>query len=155
MSRIAMIFLTGLALAAGGCQMPDLVPTFVAAPSVSVSGVEVTEVAENGTAMRLHLTLTNPNDVPLPLRTARYRIETDGAAYAGSTPANATVPKNGNQTLALPAAVAAPPGQNYRVTGSVEYVPPGEVRTVLTDLSIPLPTAGFSGRGELTGPTGD
>jgi len=45
--------------------------------------------------------------------------------------------------------VAGAVGQQYTASGSVAYVPPGEVRELLTDYKVPLPTTGFSGKGTL------
>lgn len=136
------------AMVMGGCE------AFVAAPDATVRGVEVVEVTDAGTAADIVIALTNPNDVPLPLVFARYEMQVNGSQVQATTTPNATVPAEGEHVVRLRAAVPTAPTGSYTVRGSFRYVPPGEIRTLMTDFGIPLPTTGFEGSGNLDGTQG-
>ena len=148
MSRmLSLVGLAVLTLALGGCQ-------FVESPTTQVQGVEVTRVTDHGTSVDVTVLMENPNDVPLPLRASSYRVTIDGVGDFDFTDRLAyTIPANGQQVVVLPAAFATQ-GQDVasrpaRVTGSVTYEPPGEMRAILTESGIPLPTAAFSSQTEV------
>ena len=93
----------------------------------------------------------NPNDVALPIVRAKYEVELAGAeAFAFTDLPKATLPANGTQTINLPAAFATDGGSgNYQVKGQLTYEPPGEVRKLLTEYGVPLPSASFKDNGTL------
>jgi len=145
--------LTLAVAAAGGCQTTTGSWTLglVQSPSAAVQSVELTEVSEAGAAAHVVVELTNPNDVPLPLPIANYRVRLGETDYKGDSHPNATIPANGSQRIALPFAVSGQPGGKYRVTGSITYRPPGEIRQLLTDIGIPLPWITLNASGDVTG----
>jgi len=124
----------------------------VAAPATEVRGVEVVHVTEHGTEADVIVALRNDNDVPLPLALVDYQVTLGGRTVEASTTPDATVPAEGEQIVRLRAAVPDAPGDQYRVRGRFQYVPPGEIRTLLTDFGVPLPTTGFEASGNVTHP---
>jgi hypothetical protein len=82
---------------------------------------------------------------------AQYRVRLGEVEYKGDTHPNATIPAHGSQRLTLPFAVSGRPGDAYRVTGSITYRPPGEIRQLLTDIGIPLPWITINATGQVTG----
>ncbi|MHB1157873.1 MAG: hypothetical protein ACYC26_13680 [Phycisphaerales bacterium] len=128
----------------------------VATPTVTLDGVEIVDRTPEGARALIHLTLTNDGDVPLPLTDANYSLTLANATYSGGTNPNATLPAKGSQSITLPAAVAGSPadvpnGCSYTLSGSLHYEPPGQIRQVLTDIGVPLPSVGFNGNGNTTG----
>ncbi len=157
MPRLLLGLTLPLLLAAHGCgplEMPDL-PDPVEAPQVRVDGVELVEKTKEGARFRIHLRMSNPNDVQLPLRLATYQLNVGASSYAGDTRPNVTLPGTEHArsiTFSLPAAIGAAsvsPGTPWRATGRVRYEPPGKLRQMFTDIGIPLPEVAFSGRGRL------
>jgi len=63
----------------------------------------------------------------------------------------ATIPANGVQTVTLPAALATDTVEagDYQVRGTLVYEPPGEIRKLLTEYGVPLPSASFKAQGAL------
>ena len=124
-------------------------------PSAEVARVAVTERSPEGARVEVTVMLSNPNDVPLPLRGARYDVVVDGRefAYTGMPPV--TLPPGGQEPITLAAAFAdgeAVGGQSVAVAGRVWYEPPGEIRELATQYQIPLPSVPFRGRGALAEP---
>ncbi len=141
---ITMI-LVGLALTAG-CG-------WTKQPVAKVRGVRIAESGADGVRAELLLELTNlnPNE-PLPMTIARYRVELDGVGrYQSNIQPLATIPARGRQQIVLPAGIAASNAAAdrtpYRVTGTIEYQPSGNIRELLTDIGVPLPTVSFSHTG--------
>ncbi len=134
-----------ITLAAGGCA--------VQRPSARVTGVEIAEATEEGSRLLVTVVLDNPRDEPLPIRRSRYELSVDGETFEFTDLAAATMPAQGSQTLRLPAAVRVPAAavgsRPYEVRGSVVYEPPGEIRDLLTDSGVPLPSVTFSQSGRL------
>jgi LEA14-like dessication related protein len=133
-------------LAIGGCAG-------IAPPTVQVERVDVQQATAQAARVQVVLAMENPNDDPLPLTLARYQVNLGPwGVYRGDHVPNATIPARGRQTITLPAAVAEAVQSRtmpaYRTSGSIEYVPPGEVRAALTELGLPLPSVSFSGSGE-------
>ncbi len=151
MKQLALLWLLYGAAALVGCEKLSLTPTIYSTPDAVVTAVELLEVSPEGASARIVVDLKNKNDEPMPLKLARYRLSLGGEAYTGNTKANATVPARGALTLALTGAVAGAPGAAYDVSGSIEYQPPGEIRELMTDFKVPLPTINFSGAGQVTG----
>lgn len=136
----------------GGCSSDrSALAVWVGSPKTEVEALELLAASPAATTGRLVVKLTNPNDVPLPLPLARYTVTLGGVTYATDTVPNATVPANGEQRIVLPVVFENPAGPSYSASGSVTYVPPGEIRMLLTDLGIPLPSARFKGAGESIG----
>lgn len=124
----------------------------VQSPTARVVGFSVQEVTDEGVRGLVELELRNPNDTPLPLTKADYSVSLGqlGTQTYHDKLAH-TIPAEGKQMVLLPAAWATGgnlAGQrDLAISGSVTYQPPGEVREVLTESKIPLPSVNFSGRG--------
>lgn len=121
-------------------------------PEAQVTEVRVLERTERAVRMELLVELTNPNAVDLPLREVDYRVSVPKAgSFHFVMPPVATLPAEGRQTLRLPAVLEVPTGQEqtFRVSGTVSYEPPGELRRIMTDSGMPLPLSRFSAEGPL------
>ena len=155
-TRFAIVCrLTALGLFAallGGCSSDrSALAVWVGSPKTEVEALELLAASPAATTGRLIVKLTNPNDVPLPLPLARYSVTLGGVTYATDTVPNATVPANGEQRIILPVVFEGPAGSAYSASGSITYVPPGEIRNLLTDLGIPLPSVTFKGASDAIG----
>jgi hypothetical protein len=141
-------FLTGCAL-----RLPRW--HHVTKPSAQVTSVRLDDQSEQGARVIITVALSNPNDLSLPLIRSAYTVKLGDlpAATFHEDPLKA-LPRTGPQTVELAAAVptngASVAGMDYRVSGSITYEPPGEVRQVLTESGVPLPTVGFSSSGSLS-----
>lgn len=131
----------------GGCSNFRTFDT----PRASVVGVKQIKQTDQGTRIEVTVALENPNDVPLPLVRSDYTVELGGRSYTGRDVPARTLPANGKQQVVLPAVVTAGEGggTGYVVRGSVTYEPPGEIRKLLTDSHIPLPSVSFEQAGQL------
>jgi len=140
-------------VSATGCSGFKQFVEIIAPPSAKVESVELIETTDEGSRLAVTVSLVNGNDVPLSLRDANYSVTVaDGESYRFSSPANRTVPANGAQVVVLPVAVPhVVSGGSYRVSGSVIYEPPGEIRKLMTESHIPLPWVAFRSSGELGG----
>lgn len=141
-----MLMLLLMLSALAGCS-------FVKTPTARVTDVQVDRATDEGARLVVTVQLDNPNAVELPLPKARYRVAVEGAdPFTFTTVPDATLPRKGSIAITLSAAfpgVVQPQGLGYNVSGAVTYLPPGEVRELLTDYRIPLPSAGFSESGQL------
>ncbi|MCC7204363.1 MAG: hypothetical protein IT441_04740 [Phycisphaeraceae bacterium] len=128
-------------------------------PKVHVADVRVTERTEQGVRVELVLEMTNPNDEALPLVDVKYAVDLPGAGVKGFSTKdrpNMTLPAKGSQRLVLAAAFETNPqtaaigaGNRYHVSGSITYRPPQTFVENLAEEALPLPSAGFSGKGIL------
>jgi len=109
-------------------------------------------------AMTLHIAadLSNPNDEPLKLLSFSYQVKMDGLkVYQGERAAEATLAANEQRQVIIPAvirfadaggSVAAPPANIiYSISGSLQYITPGEIAQILFDSGVRKPKAGFQG----------
>jgi len=147
MARNAIVILC-FALLLGGCAS-KLKPV-----AAHVDSVRVDERTAEGVRVLVMVVAENPNDVALPIVRAKYTVELPGA---GAEPFRftdlpmATIPANGVQTVTLPAALATDTVEagDYQVRGTLVYEPPGEIRKLLTEYGVPLPSASFKAQGAL------
>lgn len=146
--RSVLVLTAATVVAVAGC-------TAVKPPTATVTGARVVDVTAAGAQMAVDVLLTNPNDEPLPLTRADYRVSAPDAglrAYAFAELPNRTIPGRGSQRVTLPAAlpatearaVAVRPGA-WRVSGSFTYAPDRGLRAFLTETGVPLPEVGFNG----------
>ncbi len=147
MNRMAWLVVCSLAVLTG-CSS-NLKPV-----TTRVDSVTVDERTEQGVRVLVTVIAENPNDVALPIVRARYEVDLAGAeAFAFTELAKATLPAHGTQTITLPAAFATEgggaAGQSYKVKGQLTYEPPGEIRKLLTEYGVPLPSASFKDDGAL------
>lgn len=137
-----------------GCSIRMPQYHHVTTPSAQVQSVAVTQVSEEGARIEVTVELHNPNSLALPLRVNRYtlRISDVGQVSLTDLPP-VTIPANGSRRIVVPASIVTDghplQGRTYALEGSVTYEPPGEVRRVMTESGIPLPSAEFRGEGTL------
>lgn len=139
-----------LALVLGGCA------SNLKQVSARVDSVRIDEQTDEGVRVLVTVVAENPNDVALPIVRARYAVElpgTDAEPFRFTDLPAVTVPANGVQTVTLPAALALSGanavGAGYKVSGSLVYEPPGEIRKLMTEYGVPLPSASFKQQGSL------
>ncbi len=149
---IALCLLSGLT----GCALdPGLVP-----PSASVESVRVIDQTAEGSRLEVLIRMENPNLVSLPLPSVNFTLTLkDVGTFAFTDTPHITLPAKRNdgeygpgiQFLKLPAAIATQGkdshGAAYQVSGAIVYEPPGEIRRLMTESNVPLPTMNFSQAG--------
>ncbi|MEM9347952.1 MAG: hypothetical protein AAGB26_15190 [Planctomycetota bacterium] len=121
-------------------------------PTVEVTDVRLDGVSEGGGRILLDLLVVNPNDEELPMPTVSYRVDVVGAgSFELSDRPYAALPKNGQKTVTLAAAVRGVnlPGKRVLIDGEVIFKPKGEFRKLLYDNYVPLPRSRFSSEGTL------
>ncbi len=124
-------------------------------PSLRVVDVRTVERTEQATVVEFTLEGDNPNEIELPLRTARYSLQIDGArVFEGERSPEATLRRQGTQRFVLPAPIpaslASGAGQRpYRLAGTLGYIAPGQLAEVMFDLGVSNPTVDFSQSGTL------
>jgi len=123
------------------------------APRVHVVSVAVTDQTDQGARVEVVLNFKNRSDVALPLVDANYSLHVAHAGtFAMTSPVKRTLPSKGEQTVTLAAAFSTDQplaGRGYRVDGSVSYQLPETFIENLAEESLPLPTVGFSSKGNL------
>lgn len=149
MSFACLLALAAGLMALGGCSNFRMYDS----PTASVLGVKLVKQTDQAARVEVTVALENPNDVPLPLIKSSYTVEVAGQSYSATDVPARTLPARGRQEVTIPAVVAvsggAARGSSYRVDGSVTYEPPGEIRKLMTDSYIPLPSVGFAQSGQL------
>ncbi|MEM6333138.1 MAG: hypothetical protein AAF823_07340 [Planctomycetota bacterium] len=156
--RLALMALVAATLL-GGCLGP---PT----PRAEVIGVDVEDVTADGARVVVRVAVTNAGEVELPMPKATYTLSVDGLdAFSFTAVPDTVVPMDGGQTvMVLPAAFGLSgleagdgaetasgglAGRGYRVSGSLTYEPPGDLRRLATNYRVPLPFATFDASGVL------
>jgi hypothetical protein len=150
-----------VAAAAVGCAAIGTGCGLTQRPEATVGQAVVTQRSDRGVRIEVPVSLTNRSDVPLPVAETRYTVTIDAPGarpFRFTARGVATMPVEGEQTVLLPAAFAVDEvdvvGVPYRVTGSIVYESPGEIRRVFTDTGWPLPSVSFSSSGTLMGTPG-
>lgn len=143
---LGLVCLVGMQTGCGSAN--SLKPTFVKDPQITIDAVQRLAVSEAGSQYEIVLTLTNPNEEPLPLTEARYTLVIGGESYSTATNPNAEVPVGRPVTIRLPAALAGA-GNDFSLSGSIVYQPLGQFREVMTDIGLPLPSKGFKSAGQV------
>ena len=150
MLRAICTMLALIGVIAAGCAP-------VQRPQTLVGEARVTEASAEGAAVAVPVSLSNPRGVPLPIREARFTMRVDAADAAPfhvTQQLAATLPAEGGQTVTLRSAFAVADGASlegapYVIEGTIVYEPPGEIRRLLTDSGLPLPSVRFAGQGTL------
>ena len=143
MKRIALV---SALLLCGGCAVYEKMSTPpLDPPPATVKAVRVIEQTEEGAQLEIVIDLKNPNTTALPLVGASYTLSVGGASTSLSGRPNRTLPASGAQTIYLRAAVpsASARGASTHASGTISYEPPGEIRKLLTESSVPLPSTSF------------
>lgn len=147
-----LIAIVCLAAVLGGCS------SNLRQVTTRVDSVRIDDQTDQGVRVLVTVVAENPNDTPLPIVKARYEVSLTGGAGGGGAFAftelpKATLPAHGTQMITLPAAFALNGGDavgtSYEVAGQLTYEPPGEIRKLLTEYNVPLPTASFKDEGQL------
>jgi len=150
----ALCLLLFCVTAASGCAVYEkATEESIVVPTAKVLSVSLADQTDQGARLIVLVELNNPNPhTPLPLRFAQYQVSAGGAS-AGSTSRPArTLPAGGSQTVSLAVSLAgtgALSGAAVQAGGHITYEPPGEVRKLLTESSVPLPTVSFSYSGTI------
>ncbi|MFG0284836.1 MAG: LEA type 2 family protein [Phycisphaerales bacterium JB039] len=140
-----------------------------AAPRLDVQRVRLTDETPAGYALEFDLEATNTNEFELPLLTINYDLFLDGErVFEGRRSGEATLRREGAQTLTLPAAIPLAEGEtapsgvvDYRLRGTMRYLTPGALARSLFDARLSRPKVIFDHRGQIefddqgTGPDGD
>lgn len=151
-----------VATIAGGCAAGG----GLAEPNAGVVGVVLVSQTHEGARLETVVELENSNRTPMPLVEAEYTVSLQGVGrYTGHEWLHRTIPaasgqgegdggSPGRQVVRLPVAIANTgwgdlAGAEYEVEGSVSYRPAGEVRQLLTEMRVPLPSVGFEGSGRV------
>ncbi len=142
---LAMVCLTAVL---GGCSSK------LHQVTARVDSVRIDQQTDQGVRVLVTVVAENPNDTPLPVVRTRYSVSlAGGGEFAFTELPKATLPANGTQTITLPAAFALngadAVGTSYKVVGQLTYEPPGEIRKLLTEYNVPLPSASFKDEGQL------
>jgi len=149
---ISIVMLAAASALVSGCSSHrSVVGAWIDSPTAEVEALELTAVSPVATTGNLIVKLTNPNDIPLPLPMASYTVTLGETTYRTDTVPNAALPALGEQRVVLPVVFDGAPTDAYSASGSITYIPPGEIRVLMTDLGIPLPTVNFSASGEASG----
>ena len=130
----------------GGCT--------VHRPVAYVRSVALTDQTAEGGRVVVTVELDNQGETPLPLTEASYTVAVDGyGSFRFTEVQAATMAANATQRVSLAAAFATDAaglaGRSYHAFGRLFYEPPGEIRRILTDAGIPLPSVGFAASGRL------
>ncbi|MEM7576358.1 MAG: hypothetical protein AAF328_02685 [Planctomycetota bacterium] len=146
MRNVVIYWVTALLLLPiSGCVVIDAVKEgIVTPPTAEVLGVSVVDASDRGTALEAAVRLTNVNNVELPLESVRVRmVGPNGQRFVSDAPATVSMPPNGSQVLrvrgVLPGRGGDLEGEEVAVSVSVRWIPPGEVRAILTESRVPLP----------------
>ncbi len=127
----------------------------VAAPDTRVVSARLAEETEEGARILVVIELSHKNSVALPLTDAHYDgYIKDVGDYSGEDNPNRTLPIASTQTITLPFVYKTDEpvsGREISVSGSITYEPPGEIRKLLTESGVPLPSTGFSGKAIIDG----
>ncbi len=152
--------LAAVGLVGSGCVVVDAVKEgIVAPPSAEVVDVVVVGQTAAGVAVEAVVELSNPNAVQLPVEGVDVSFSlADGGSFVAASPPTVVLPPEGTQRMRVRAALPTrgePAGQTYDVSVTTRWVPPGEVRAILTDSGVPLPFVVARGQGVLgESPTG-
>lgn len=89
-----------LAFCMSGCaSMPE---TFVSAPRVDLSNVQVVGLGFKSQTFLLSFDVANPNPFPLPVRNVGYGLKLDGQRFAsGETASDFSIPADGAASFAI------------------------------------------------------
>lgn len=121
-------------------------------PEVTVTDVRLDEVSSGGGRILFDLLVVNPNDEELPMPSVSYRVDVVGAgSFELTDRPYAELPRNGQTTVTLAAAISGVnlQGKRYTVDGEVVFEPKGEFRKLMYDNYVPLPRTDFSSEGVL------
>lgn len=123
----------------------------VASPVLTVVEIRPESVTTEGRRFVVVVDAENRSDSALPLKDATYSLSVDGKkVFEGQRSPESTLRKFSTQRLYFPVAVPsttnlASGNAEFRVSGSVVYLPPGKLNEILYDYNLLRPTTGFGG----------
>ncbi len=129
--------------ALGGCA--SAIP-----PTAEVTGVRRVASTGEGAQIVFEVAASNPNAEPVRLGAVRYEVWSGPTRlFAGERAAETTLPGYATRTLLLPAGLtdADGAGGTLRISGEVEYRPPGVFRRTMEDAGWSPMRASFAGEG--------
>lgn len=134
----------------GGCRG-------YAAPSLSVTRVQMGERTADGMVLVFEVEAENRNAVELPLREVRYTLRLDGRpVFSGVRSPEATLRRLGVQRFSFPAVVALGPGGSapegevsFELDGVLSYTTPGQIAEILFDSGLRRPSVSFRDAGRI------
>ncbi|MDZ7644264.1 MAG: LEA type 2 family protein [Woeseiaceae bacterium] len=95
--KIGSTLVAALLLTACASHRPTL-----QSPAVELSGVELEELSFDRQSFLLHFDASNPNGIPLPVRSLRYKVFLERQEFAsGETTGHFTIPANGNKRFSV------------------------------------------------------
>ncbi len=124
----------------GGCNK-------ALAPSFQAVGVRETSNDGERSTIDFLIKASNPNPDPIPLRQVQYRVQLDGVqVFEGVRSPESTLHTYSSHEFALPAvldleSLSGSGLIEYRLIGTVQYIPPGRLSEVLFDAEIKVPEA--------------
>lgn len=136
-------------------------PNDLIAPSAKVVAIAVVDQSAEGVRIQATIELKSDNTYPLPLVKCDYSVTLAGVGvFTFSERPNRAIPAKrtdinagpAKQIVTLIAAFATQAdvkGRSCTVGGSVTYEPPGEIRRIMTETAVPLPSVTFSGTATL------
>ncbi|MBI1370235.1 MAG: hypothetical protein GC162_16495 [Planctomycetes bacterium] len=141
---LAAMTLTGC----GPIKMPRM-PVPVQDPTTDIASVNLVDASEKAGKYDITITLVNPNNFELPMTFATYSLTVGERTYEGSAIPNTTLPALSQIQFTVPAVLEGPAaaGQNFTAEGTITLNPPGQIRQLIYELGIPMPTAHFDGQG--------
>ena len=112
----------GMMAGCGGGVKP---PKPIVMPEAKVLAVEVVNGTDEGSQLKLYVSVVNSNDTPLPLTDASYQLTVADRNYETVTEPNVTIPANGRIDFTLPAVLkgSARPAGQWSVQGTLEVKP--------------------------------
>ena len=148
---IALLLTTPL-----GCRLAQTFKVeHVPTPTAEIMAVRLAEQTDEGARVEVTVELVNRCEVALPLVNAGYTVKVgDMPRVTYTSRPNRTLPAGGRQTVVLAAAFATGggavrTGMPVAVSGSIVYEPPGEIRMLLTESKVPLPSTSLRYHGIL------
>lgn len=110
------------------------------------------EQGDEAVRVDVEVVLRNPGDQPLNLLRAEYEVVAGGARWKGQWSAQASIPRQGERRLVLPAVLppeAIASAERWRIRGRVSWLEPGRIARVFYDAGLRRPRTSFSGSGEM------
>jgi LEA14-like dessication related protein len=119
-------------------------------PETRVLSATLAEETEEGARVVVTVELVSKNKVALPLTDVHYEGTVSKVGdYSGKDRPNRTIPIKGRQTIEIPYVFKTDElvsGRDMSVSGDITYEPPGQIRKLLTESGVPLPSTAFYGR---------
>jgi len=130
-------------------KVPEWPPP-ITAPTSVVQRVALVDASDQAARYDITVEIFNPNTFEMSLTHVTYALTVDGQTYRTETLPNTTLSAGRVVLVTLPAVIeggAAGGGGSFTTSGTFQMRPPGEIRTLMYEMGIPLPTTSFSGRG--------